>query len=342
MKAARHQPRSLRLSARILRSSVLAGFAVLASGALNLVRADDQPLEVQIVDALNKAFGAHPGFRANHAKGIVVEGNFKASPTAKTLSTAAIFSGATIPITVRFSASTGIPNLPDGAPAANPHGMSIKYHLPDGSETDMVINSLKFFPVATGEEFRDLFLAIAASPPNAPKPTKLDEFVAAHPSIPAASATVATPDSYADEEYYGVDAFVFVNKAGKRQAVRYQMVPQRLVHLTPAVAAKRGPDFLTTELTDRLKHGKVAFHLKAQLAATGDQTTDPTKAWPENRSVQDLGVLTITRAVPDSDEAQKKLLFLPTLLIDGIEASDDPLIAIRGGAYAVSYSRRNP
>jgi hypothetical protein len=79
--------------------------------------------------------------------------------------------------------------------------MSIKYHLPDGSETDMVINSLKVFPVATGEDFRDLFLAIAASPPGAPKPTKLDAFVAAHPSVAAANATVATPDSYADEEY---------------------------------------------------------------------------------------------------------------------------------------------
>ena len=48
----------------------------------------------QIVDALNKAFGVHPGFRANHAKGIVVEGNFKAFPIAQSLSKAAIFSGA--------------------------------------------------------------------------------------------------------------------------------------------------------------------------------------------------------------------------------------------------------
>jgi catalase len=314
-------------------------FAIATAGS---ARADDQPIEVQVVDALNKAFGVHPGFRANHAKGIVVEGSFKAFPIAQTLSKAAIFSGAAIPVTVRFSDSTGIPNLPDGADAANPHGMSIKYHLPDGGETDMVINSLKFFVVATGEEFRDLFLAIAASPPNAPKPTALDAFVAAHPSVAAASATVATPDSYADEEYYGVNAFVFVNKAGKRQAVRYQMVPTRLVHLTPADAAKRGPDFLSTELTERVKRGPVTFHLKAQLAGTGDPTRDPTKAWPATRSVLDLGVLTITRAVPDSDAAQKKLLFLPTNLIDGIEESDDPLIDIRGGAYAVSFSRRNP
>ena len=321
---------------------VLAALATFANATANTARADDQPIEVQVVDALNKAFGVHPGFRANHAKGIVVEGSFKALPIAQTLSKAAIFSGAAIPVTVRFSASTGIPNIPDGSDGANPHGMSVKYHLPDGSETDMVINSLKFFLVATGEEFRDLFLAIAASPPNAPKPSKLDEFAAAHPSVPAALATIATPDSYADEQYNGVNAFVFVNKAGKRQAVRYEMVPTKLVHLAPADAAKRAPDFLATELTERLKHGPVTFHLKAQLAGTGDPTRDSTKAWPSSRTVQDLGVLTITRAVPDSDEAQKKLLFMPTNLTDGIEESDDPLIDLRGGAYAVSFSRRNP
>ena len=220
--------------------------------------------------------------------------------------------------------------------------MSIKYHLPDGSETDMVINSLKVFPVATGEDFRDLFLAIAASPPGAPKPTKLDAFVAAHPSVAAATATVATPDSYADENYFGLDAFIFINKAGKRQAVRYQAVPNRVVHISPADAAKRAPDFLSTELTQRLKRGPVTFHLKVQVAGSGDPTRDPTKAWPDTRGVVDLGVITITRLAQDSSEAQKKLLFLPTALTDGIEASDDPLIELRGAAYPVSFSRRNP
>lgn len=136
--------------------------------------AQDQPLEEQLVNAMNKVFGVHPGFRANHAKGIVVEGSFKASPEAAGLSRAALFSGATIPVTVRFSDSTGVPNLPDGAENANPHGMAVKFHLPDGSDTDIVINSFKFFPVSTGEEFRDLLLALAESPPNAPKPTKFE------------------------------------------------------------------------------------------------------------------------------------------------------------------------
>ncbi|HVI11554.1 MAG TPA: catalase, partial [Pseudolabrys sp.] len=37
-----------------------------------IVKAEDQPIEQQLVDAMNKVFGVHPGFRANHAKGIVV------------------------------------------------------------------------------------------------------------------------------------------------------------------------------------------------------------------------------------------------------------------------------
>src|SRR5207237_8925462 len=156
--------------------------------------------------------------------------------------------GAAIPATVRFSDATGLPEVPDGAPAANPHGLAIKFHLPDGSDTDMVINSLKFFPVSNAVDFRDLLLAAVASPPDAAKPAQLDDFLKSHPAAPAAFITVATPDSFADEEYYGVDAFVLVNKAGERQAVRYRMTPERLVHLDPAEAAKLGPDSLMTEI----------------------------------------------------------------------------------------------
>jgi catalase len=321
---------------------LLTALAIVAFTLPGLARADDQPIETAVVDAMNKAFGVHPGFRANHAKGVVVEGSFMAAPAAAALSKAILFDGSKIPVTVRFSDSTGVPDLPDGGGAANPHGMAVKFHLPDGSDTDMVINSLKFFPVSTGEDFRDLLLAVAASPADAAKPTKFDEFVAAHPGVPAAFATAATPDSFADEKYFGIDAFVFVNKAGARQAVRYQMVPERVVHLEPADAAKMAPSFLMDELPARLKRGPVTFHLEAQLAAPGDTTKDPAQPWPDDRQLVDLGVLTIDKAVPDSATAEKALLFLPGQLTDGIEPSDDPLIDVRDGAYAESFSRRNP
>lgn len=314
---------------------------VLVLPAINVARADDVPVATQAVDALNKVYGPHPGFRANHAKGVVVEGSFKASPEAAKLSRAALFGGRTIPVTVRFSDSGGLPTVADGDPGANPHGMAIKFHQPGGGDTDMVLVSLKFFPVATGEEFRDLLLAISDSPPGAPKPTKLDQFFASHPNAPKSFGTVATPGSLADEEYYGINAFIFVTKSGQRQAVRYQMVPEKLVHLTPEEAAKKAPDFLIDDLTKRIAKKPVVFHLKAQLAAPGDQTKDGSQPWPDDRKVVDLGTLTLNKVVPNSLEAQKKLLFIPTSLTDGIELSDDPLPLVRAGAYAVSFSRRS-
>lgn len=323
-------------------SAQLAGLIVLTFITPTLVRGEDPTVETQVVDAMNQVFGAHPEFRAFHAKGVVVEGSFRGAPDARALSRAILFDGSTMPVTVRFSDSGGAPAIPDGSPDANPHGMAIKFHLPDGSETDMVTNSFKFFLVSTAADLRDFFLAIASSPPEASKPTPLDRFIMSHPTVSAALATVATPDSLAHEEYRGLNAFVLINKAGKRQAVRYVIAPEQLIHLDPADAAKRSPNFLMDELPERLARGPVTFHLKAQLASAGDPTNDPSQPWPEDRKVVELGVLTLSRAVPDSVEAQKKLLYLPGQLTDGIEPSDDPMIAARDGAYAVSFSRRTP
>src|ERR1700744_3821362 len=213
---------------------VVATAVLLASAA---ARADDAALVTEIVDTFYRIYGTHPGFRVNHAKGVVAEGSFVATPAASALSRAALFDGSRIPVTVRFSNDGGIPNVPDGAPS-NPKGMAIKFHLPGGAEMDMVILAVKFFPVATGEQFRDLLVAISESPAGAPKPTKLDQFSVAHPTFPASFGSAPTPDSFADQEYHGINAFIFVDKAGHRHAVRYIMAPEKSVPLTAAEAAR--------------------------------------------------------------------------------------------------------
>jgi catalase len=302
--------------------------------------ADDSPVTTQIVDLANKVDGVHPGFRAFHAKGVVVEGTFKASPEAARLSRATLFSGSSIRVTARFSDGSGMPTVPDGSPAM-PRGIAIKYHLPGGADTDMVTNSFKFFPVGTGEDFRDLLQAIVASPADAPKPTKLEQFFASHPNAPKAIGSLPIPDSFADEEYHGINAFIFVNKSGQRQAVRYLVVPEKLVHLTPEEAARQPPDYLFDDLAKRIAHQPVVFHLKAQLAEPSDQTKDASQPWPDDRKVVDLGMLTLNKVVPNSLEAERKLLFLPTSLTAGIELSDDPLPSVRTAAYGVSFGRRS-
>src|ERR1700686_2880085 len=323
--------------ARRLAKSLMCVSVLLASAAAT---ADNASVPTQIVDLANKVDGVHPGFRAFHAKGVVVEGRFKASAEAAQLSRATLFNRSSIPVTARFSDGSGMPTVLDGSPAM-PRGIAIKYHLPGGSDTDMVTNSFKFFPVGTGEDFRDLLQAIVASPPDAPKPTKLEQFFASHPNAPKALGTLAVPDSFADEEYHGIDAFIFVSKSGQRQAVRYLVVPEKLVHLTPEEAAKQSPDFLFDELAKRIAQKPVVFHLKAQLAQPGDQTKDASQPWPDDRKVVELGVLTLTKMVPNGLEAEKKLLFVPTNLTAGVELSDDPLPSVRAAAYAVSFGRRS-
>ena len=82
--------------------------------------------------------------------------------------------------------------------------------------------------------------------------------------------------------------------------------------------------------------------MKAKLASPSDTTKDPSQPWPDSDEVIELGLLTIDKPVPDSLDAQKMLLFLPGQLTEGIEISDDPMIEIRNGAYAESFSRRSP
>ena len=324
----------------MFKSRIPLAIAVVAASLLTsaLASADDAALVTEIVNTFYKIWGTHPGFRVNHAKGVVAQGSFVATPAAATLSRAALFNGSKIPVTVRFSNDGGIPTVPDGAPG-NPKGMAIKFHMPDRTEVDMVILAVKFFPVATGEEFRDLLVAISESPPGSPKPTKLDQFSASHPAFPASFGSAPTPNSFAEQEYHGIDAFIFVDKSGHRQAVRYIMTPEKAATLTADQAARKPPNFLVDDLPQRIAKRPVVFHLKAQLAAPGDQTQDPSQPWPADRKVVDLGVLTLDTPV-DTLEAQKKLLFLPNRLTDGIELSDDRLPVIRSEVYVLAFARR--
>src|SRR5476651_1895976 len=111
-----------------------------------LASADDAALVTEIVDTFYKIYGTHPGFRVNHAKGVVAKGSFIATPAASALSRAALFDGSNIPFTVRFSNDGGFPAIPDGAPG-NIKGMAVKFHMPGGAEVDIVMLAIKTFPM---------------------------------------------------------------------------------------------------------------------------------------------------------------------------------------------------
>lgn len=300
------------------------------------------PLPVALVDALNKlAQGPHPGFRANHAKGVMATGTFTPSPSAPSFSKAPHFAK-TVPVLVRFSDTTGVPNLPDADPNASPHGIAIRFTLPDGSSTDIVSISANSFPVATPEDFLAFLTAAAQSGPDAPKPSPIETFLGSHPAaVKFVTTPRPAPVSFATLAFYGVNAFKFTNAKGVSHYARYQIIPVAGVHaLSDAQAKQADPDYLMNELPKRLAKGPVKFRLLAQIAADGDSIDDGTAVWPDDRQRVPLGTLSLTTMVANQAAAQKSIMFSPLNLQSGIEPSADPVLLARPAAYGVSFSQR--
>ena len=300
----------------------------------------EQDLAQRLIDALRGVFGTHHA-RAAHARGVVLEGRFVPTPAARQLCRAAVFAASEVPVVARFSDSTGIPNIPDTDPNADPRGLGVKLRAPDGSQLDVPAHSFNGFPAATAEEFVELLTAIGASGPTAAKPTPLDRFLAKHPAAVAFLTTQKpAPESWATLTYFGVNTLRFVDARGQRTAVRLRLVPGAGEKLLDAAAlAKRSATYLSEEIGTHLKSAPVVFALVAQVAGSGDVLDNPSIAWPEDRTLVTLGTVTIDRLAADPAAADKAALFLPADLPDGIEAAD-PMLAVRSASYRLSHAAR--
>jgi catalase len=142
---------------------------------------DNTELAKQAADLFLQAFGNHPGFRLAHAKGIVCEGTFEPAPAATELCRAVHFSKS-VPVMVRFSDATGMPQIPDGDPNSNPKGMAIRFKLPGGGIADIVANGQNGFPAGTPSDFVGFLGSFLATRPDSPKPTPFEQFLATHPN----------------------------------------------------------------------------------------------------------------------------------------------------------------
>jgi catalase len=299
-----------------------------------------QDLSQQIAEVMSRGPSGQAHLRYVHSKGIVCEGSFQPSPAAARLTRAAHMSGASVPITVRFSDDGPDFNVADTSPSAAPRGMAIRFGV--GRGTDIMALSHNGFIVGNGEDFLALLKSQAATDPAKPHPWPIEEFLAAHPrALKFAQDPKPVPVSFVTESFYANNAFVFINSEGAKQAGRYQIIPvDGNQYLDDAAAKGKSADFLREELTARLAKSAARFRLLFQLADAGDPTGDGSVVWPDDRQKVELGILTITSVVADSVAAERKLAFDPTRLIDGIELSDDPLPALRSRVYVYSVAGR--
>ncbi len=295
---------------------------------------------VDSIDASNEVFGAHPGYRALHAKGTLLKGTFTASSEAAALTRAAHMQGSAIPVTVRVSNGGGNPAVADHVPDVR--GLAVKFYLPDGSKTDIVAQSAPRFPTSTPRQFVELMRAQKPGPAMA---LKLPAFLARNPSVaarlPANLPSLRPLESYARCRYYAVHAFRFVDAGGGSRHVRYTLVPEAgETRIGPLAARRREHDYLQDEIRERLVLGPVRFKLELQLAGEGDPVDDPASSWPKDRPRIDGGTLELTALETERETGGDVLVFDPTRVTDGIELSADPVLLFRRDAYSESIRRR--
>lgn len=324
---------------KTLTSLLAATFFIAAQPAL----AEDKPVTEQLVDTLTTLSGGpHAGFRSNHAKGVMLEGSFKPSAQAASISQAAHFQKTDSPVLVRFSDATGVPNIPDANGNAFPKGIAIRFQLEDGLTTDIVSISVNDFPAATPEDFLGLLNAVRDSQNSNAKPSPVEQFLGSHP---AALKFVTTPKpapvSFATQPFFGVNAFKFTNAAGQSVYGRYKIIPVAgAQYLTKEAADAAAPDYLMNDIAERVKTQAVQYKLLLQIADKGDEVNNATVQWPESRKTVELGTLSLKSVVADSKAKEKTLMFNPLQLTEGIEPSQDPILLARPTAYAVSFGRR--
>jgi catalase len=299
-------------------------------------------LSQEVLKQFDTIFGLHPGFRPAHAKGVMLTGAFTPSPEASSLTRAPHIARDTTPVTARFSNSTGLPQIPDDDPNANPRGLAIRFHLAEHVHTDIVSHSTDGFPTRTGQEFLEFLQAAASSGPSQPSPTPIEKFLAGHPKALAFVQTPKpSPSSFARESYFGVTAMRFIDKDGVSRHGRYRIIPDAgNEYLDDAALKARDTNYLFEELTDRIAKAPISFQILVQVADDTDIVDDATVHWPEGRRLVNFGRMVLTGPVAEDAREQKKIIFDPIPRVEGIDPSDDPLLELRAAIYLLSGRRR--
>src|SRR5574340_403440 len=164
----------------------------------------------------------------------------------------------------------------DGTPI---RGMALMFLQADGQQWRTAMNAVPFFPVATPAANYEFLKAQQPLPTTGdPDPKKLAAFFASHPTANAFriwDRTTKPSASYATVQYNSLDAFEFVDARGRRQAVRWSMVPEAIADGRPAPTDQ--PDFLAADLRQRLSQAPLRWRLVVTLANPGDRVNEDRK-----------------------------------------------------------------
>ena len=310
----------------------------------SLVRAQSNDVSpAQVIDALEGTYGVHPGQRRNHTKGTCALGEFVGSAEMPAYSRSPMFSGSSVPVVARFSLAGGNPTASDAE--RSPRGMALEFRLPDGSLQHITMLDTPMFFASMPRAFLDRILALKPDPATGrPDREKLKAFAASYPESRGQGMFLADhnpPVSYANDAYYGIHTFKFVNRDNHTTLVRWRFVPGDGEQRISDAELKSMPrDFLEQALISRTTRGPVRWDMLVSIGEPGDPADDATILWPANRKELKAGTLTISSAMAQPGAACEKINFDPLVMSDGIAATDDPILLFRSPSYAYSFAKR--
>lgn len=325
----------------LLGMGAVAGFAAVDVGGFAYAGAwlrPDALTPPRFTDRFEHVYGRHDGFRRNHAKGLSATGTFVSTGAAAAICRAAVFRRGSVPLIGRFSLSGGLPDQPDKTDTVR--GLGLLFDGPDDRQWRTAMINIPVFPDSTPQGFYDRLLAAKPLPATGrPDPQQMAAFLQRHPETAAAMRIIKqTPPSagFADSAFHGLNAFRFTNDAGATVPVRWSAIPQQGTEVTAAPAK----DYLFDGLIRTLAHAPLSWRLVLTVGEPGDPTHDATKPWPAGRRTIDAGTITISAVQTEEAGNARDVNFDPLVLPDGIEGSDDPLLAARSAVYARSFTRR--
>jgi catalase len=295
----------------------------------------------RFTDRFEHVYGRHDGFRRNHAKGLSATGSFESTGAGAAICRAAVFRPGSIPLIGRFSLGGGLPDQADKPETVR--GLGLLFQTPNGQQWRTAMVNVPVFTDATPQGFYERLLASKPLPNTGrPDPQKMAAFLQRHPETAAAMKIIKqSPPStgFADSTFYGLNAFQFTNSAGACVPVRWSALPQQAGEATSPPTSV-GRDYLFDEVIRLLTQRPLKWRLILTIGEPDDPTNDATKPWPAARRSLDAGTITITTVQTEEAGNARDINFDPTVLPDGITASDDPLLAARSAVYARSFERR--
>lgn len=294
----------------------------------------------RLIGRMEENAGVHPGYRRAHPRGICFKGHLESNGALARFSRAGLLGAGRVEVLGRFSVGAGNPDAADTSVAVR--SMAVLLRQADGQQWRMAMNNPLVLAVRTPEDFYRQLGAMRPDPATGKAdPRRLQAFFDAHPESAAFRAWAASyrpSDSFASTAFNSINAFVLVDSAGRRQAVRWTMVPE--LPATPLGQQTPAADALQRDLLQRLAGGPLRWQWRFTLADAGDAVDDPTRAWPAQRVQVDAGTLVVEQAQPQLEGDCYAFNFDPLVLPDGVEPSADAILRARSAAYAQSYRRR--